>query len=128
MRGAGLSVGIVSNIGRAALSQALRGFDLERFVAPVLSRDDVTRMKPHPQGTLRVLSDWQLGADEVLFVGDSRADVAAARSARLAVVIIRGGECDASAFTGNPPDHMIWQLDELIGLITPAAGRAAAGA
>jgi len=130
LRGAGLSVGIVSNIGHAALSKALSRFDFARFAAPVLSRDDVTRLKPQAQGILRVLQDWQLDPDEVLFVGDSRADVVAARSAGLAVAIIRDGENDESAFAGNPPDHMISQLHELAALLrlaTPAAGRTAAG-
>ncbi|MCL4746954.1 MAG: HAD hydrolase-like protein [Burkholderiaceae bacterium] len=78
------------------------------------------------EGTL-VDFQWRLGPGDVLFVGDNRADVAAARSAGLAVAIIRGGESSESLFAGDPPDHMISQLDELFGLVTTRAGREAPG-
>jgi phosphoglycolate phosphatase len=116
---AGLRAGMVSNVGRAALAKALTRFDFARWLSPVLSRDDVTYMKPRPEGILRVLSDWQLAAGDVLFVGDSRADVFGARAAGMPVAIIRGGECDETAFADAPPDHMISQLDELV---EPIAG------
>lgn len=118
---AGLKVGMVSNIGRTALGDALQRFDLAPWLAPVVSRDDVTSMKPRAEGILRLLADWQLAASDVLFVGDSRADVFGARAARVSVAIIRGGECDEAAFDDNPPDHLISRLGELDELVL--AGR-----
>jgi len=116
----GLRVGMVSNVGRAALASALTRFDFARWLSPVLTRDDVTYMKPRAEGILRLLSHWQVAAGEVLFVGDSRADVLGARAAGMPVAIIRGGECDETAFADAPPDHMISQLNELV---EPIAGR-----
>jgi phosphoglycolate phosphatase-like HAD superfamily hydrolase len=37
-----------------------------------------------------------------------------ARAAGMPVAIIRGGECDETAFADAPPDHMISQLNELV--------------
>ena len=71
-------------------------------------------MKPRADGILRVLSDWQIAAGDALFIGDSRADVFGARAAGMHVAIIRGGECDETAFADAPPDHMISRLDELV--------------
>ena len=116
----GLRVGMVSNVGRAALARALARFDFARWLSPVLTRDEVTYMKPRAEGILRLLSDWQVAAGDVLFVGDSRADVLGARAAGMPVAIIRGGECDETAFADAPPDHMISQLNELV---EPIAGR-----
>ncbi|MCZ7653631.1 MAG: HAD family hydrolase [Rhodocyclaceae bacterium] len=116
---AGLRVGMVSNVGRRALAEALQRFGLDASLKPVVSRDEVTHMKPGAEGILRVLVEWQLAAKEVLFVGDSRADVRGARAAGLRVAIIRGGECVESDFTADPPDFMISQLDELAGLVAP---------
>ncbi|HUW37409.1 MAG TPA: HAD family hydrolase [Rhodocyclaceae bacterium] len=112
----GLLVGMVSNVGRGALAGALQRFDFARCLSPVVSRDDVSTMKPSAEGILRVLSEWHFAADEVLFVGDSRADVFGARAAGLPVAIIRGGECDETAFAEHPPDYMISQLGELVDL------------
>jgi phosphoglycolate phosphatase-like HAD superfamily hydrolase len=111
---------MVSNVGRAALTLALSRFDFARWLSPVVTRDEVTCMKPRPEGILRVLADWQVAADSVLFVGDSRADVFGARAAGMHVAIIRGGECDEGAFADAAPDYMISQLNEIDELI---AGR-----
>lgn len=114
----GIQVGMVSNIGRVALTAALRRFDFAGLLLPVISRDDVTYMKPRAEGILRVLSDWQLAAGKALFVGDSLADVRGARAADVPVAIIRGGEAAETAFSENQPDHMISDLSELIELAT----------
>jgi phosphoglycolate phosphatase len=115
----GSRVGMVSNVGRGALTRALTRFDFARWLSPVVSRDEVTYMKPRAEGILRVLTDWQVAAGDVLFIGDSRADVFGARAAGMPVAIIRGGECDETAFADAPPDHMISQLNELV---EPIAG------
>ena len=117
----GARVGMVSNIGRRALAGALRRFRFDESLLPVVTRDDVTYMKPRAEGIRRVLADWQLAAGAVLFVGDSRADVLGARAAGIPVAIIRGGECLESAFINDPPDHMISSLGELVALVEPVA-------
>lgn len=116
----GSRAGMVSNVGRRALTEALSRFEFARWLSPVVSRDEVTWMKPRAEGILRVLSDWDVAPGDVLFVGDSRADVFGARAAGMPVVIIRGGECDETAFADAPPDHMISRLDELARLIRVA--------
>jgi HAD superfamily hydrolase (TIGR01509 family) len=110
---AGIGAALVSNIGRTALVSALGCFGLDRWLSPVVSRDDVTFMKPRAEGALRVLAERAVAPEAALFVGDSRADVLAARAAGLRVTIIRGGECDESAFAELPPDFLVSQLDEV---------------
>jgi phosphoglycolate phosphatase-like HAD superfamily hydrolase len=121
---AGCAVGMVSNIGRAALGRALERFGFARWLQPVVSRDDVSRMKPDAEGILGVLREWNLPADEVLFVGDSRADVLAARASGLAVAIVRGGECSEADFADAPPDFMLSRLDEIPDLVRAGGGGA----
>ncbi len=113
---AGVRTAMVSNIGRAALGSALGRFGLDRWLSPVVSRDDVTFMKPRAEGTLRVLAEVKTAPQEALFVGDSRADVLAARAAGLRVAIVRGGECGEAAFTALPPDCFVSRLDEIAAL------------
>lgn len=114
LAGRGLRTGMVSNIGRAALAEALARFGFDRRLAPVVSRDDVDFMKPRAEGILRVLAQWKTTPQEALFVGDSRADVLAARAAGMRVAIVRGGECEASEFDALQPDRMVSGLEELL--------------
>jgi len=117
LAGRGIKTGMVSNIGRTALAAALGRFGLDRWLKPVVSRDEVVYMKPRPEGTLRVLAELRTAPEAALFVGDSRADVFAARAAGLRVAIIRGGECVESDFAALPPDHFVSRPDELPALL-----------
>lgn len=113
----GVAAALVSNIGRTALDAALVRFGLRDRLRRVVSRDDVTRLKPHPQGVAIALAATNTPPDQALFVGDSLADVHAARAAGLRVAIIRGGEAPETDFVAAPPDWLITRLDEVAGLI-----------
>lgn len=117
---AGIRAAMVSNIGRAALTSALARFGFARWLAPVSSRDDVIFLKPRVEGTQRVLAELGTAPEAALFVGDSRADVLAARAAGLRVAIVRGGECDEATFAAGPPDFFVSRLDEIEGWIRAA--------
>jgi phosphoglycolate phosphatase len=110
----GARAALVSNVGRRALAPALDRLGFTPWLTPIVTRDDVGRLKPRAEGIAHVLARW--GIDDpgrVLFVGDSPADVAAAREAAMPVAIVRGGEGDAAAFSDAPPNFMITRLDEL---------------
>jgi phosphoglycolate phosphatase-like HAD superfamily hydrolase len=107
---------MVSNVGRAALDAALVRFGLQRRLWPVLSRDDVIHLKPNPEGVSAVLAAMKAPAEEALFVGDSLADVCAARAIGMRVAIIHGGESQGAAFAAAPPDWMVSRLDEIADL------------
>jgi phosphoglycolate phosphatase-like HAD superfamily hydrolase len=118
----GVTAALVSNIGRTALAAGLQRCGLGYALAPVLSRDDVVHLKPHPEGVRAVLAMLGAAPAAALFVGDSLADVAAARAAGLQVAILRGGECDDAAFATAPPDHFVTSLAEVEALLDlPAA-------
>ncbi|MCM2251786.1 MAG: HAD-IA family hydrolase [Ramlibacter sp.] len=107
---------MVSNVGRAALDAALGRFGIQRMLWPVLGRDDVMHLKPDPEGVSAVLATMKVPAQEALFVGDSLADVRAARAVGMRVAIIHGGESQGPAFAAAPPDWMVSQLDEIADL------------
>ncbi|HEY0858023.1 MAG TPA: HAD family hydrolase [Albitalea sp.] len=116
LAGRGLRTGMVTNIGRAALAGALARFGFKHRLAPVMSRDEVDFLKPRPEGLLRVLAEWKAAPQETLFVGDSRADILAARAAGMRVAIVRNGECAEADLAALSPDHLVSRLDEIVAL------------
>ena len=112
----GVESALVSNVGRAALVAALVRFGLQRWLCTVLSRNEVLHLKPNPEGVSAVLAAMKTPAQEALFVGDSLADVCAARAVGMRVAIIHGGESDEAAFAAAPPDWMVSRLDEIADL------------
>lgn len=66
---------------RVIVEHGLEGqFDL------VVSAADVVNPKPHPEQLLKIMDFFQVGADNLLFVGDSEVDARAAAAAGVALV------------------------------------------
>ncbi|MBE0617281.1 MAG: HAD-IA family hydrolase [Proteobacteria bacterium] len=113
----GVRLALVSNIGRQAAHAALERFGLAESLGAVVTRDDVERMKPEPEGIRRALQ--LLGCDgPALMVGDSLSDLFAARNAGIPVAILAGGESDAAAIRAHSPEHRLSHLWELGPLAT----------
>lgn len=117
LQGRGLQVAVVSNIGRIALEPAIDRFALGDHLDLVVTRDDIRFMKPDGEGLRSCLDRLGVGADQALFVGDSRTDVLAARDAGLRVAIVGGGESAPEAYVDLPPDAFIDALSEVGGLM-----------
>lgn len=109
----GRRLGMVSNIGRAALQPVVDRFGFAPLLDPVVSRDDVRLLKPAGEGIRRCLAAWSLEPERVLMVGDSRSDLGAAREAGTRVAIVLGGEVPREGFAADPPDVFLDRLADL---------------
>ncbi len=74
-----LRLGIFTNRS-TAVEELLRHFGLESFFNPIMTAGNC-QPKPYPDGLLRILDDWDLKPGEIAFLGDSRVDGQAAKSA-----------------------------------------------
>lgn len=61
----------------------LREHDIASFFDLIVSANDVPRPKPHPDQLLRLLEYFKTSPQEMLYVGDSKVDESAAKSARV---------------------------------------------
>ncbi|GEC93536.1 MULTISPECIES: HAD family hydrolase [Brevibacillus] len=86
LHAAGIQMGIVTGKGRKSADISLREWGLDSYFSVVITGDEVTHPKPHPEGIFTAMN--QLGATpaETIFVGDSDADVLAGRAAGLRTV------------------------------------------
>jgi len=77
----GVSVALVSTSARQVLRSGLEIHGLGQYFRSVLSGDDVTNIKPHPEPFQKTLH--KLGADpeSTLVIGDNRTDIQAGRAA-----------------------------------------------
>ena len=110
LRDMGFKTGLVSNVGKVSLGAAMDKLMLSPLLQVVVSRNDVSRLKPHPEGLLTAAKALDVGPGEVLFIGDSRNDVGAARRAGMLAGYLRGGEDSPEAMALFPADL---ELDEL---------------
>ena len=64
----------------------LREHDIASFFDLIVSASDVPRPKPYPDQLLRLLDYFQISPGQMLYVGDSKVDEAAAKAAKVPLV------------------------------------------
>jgi len=114
---AGIRVGLVTNAGKRAVSKLLEKFEISRFFNAVVTRDDVFRMKPSPEGLEKALVALGCDGQEALYVGDSWIDVRSAKEAGVVAVAITGGLGATDLLKQEAPDFTISSLDELLKIV-----------
>ncbi|MER9962795.1 phosphoglycolate phosphatase [Mesorhizobium sp. M0045] len=87
----GIAMGVVTNKPQLAAREILLHFGLTDYLGAIVGGDAVTYLKPAPDALLLALDQLQVEPRDTLMVGDSSADVAAARAASMAVILLRGG-------------------------------------
>ncbi|MBW2451943.1 MAG: HAD family hydrolase [Deltaproteobacteria bacterium] len=73
-----------------SMPQILEHFELLKYFATVVTSRDVSRPKPFPDMLIEAAKRMQLSIDDLLFIGDSELDQAAARSAGMCFAVYRG--------------------------------------
>ncbi|WP_376705240.1 phosphoglycolate phosphatase [Mesorhizobium sp. ISC25] len=87
----GIAMAVVTNKPQLAAREILLHFRLTEYLGAIVGGDAVTYLKPAPDALLLALDQLQVEPRDTLMVGDSSADVAAARAAGMAVILLRGG-------------------------------------
>lgn len=86
LSGLGISVGLVSSKACSRMSRDLAASRLADRFAVVVSGDDVTHPKPHPEGIERALSALGVAPIDAVMVGDTAADLDAGAAAGVRTV------------------------------------------
>lgn len=97
---AGVRLAICTNKAQPVTDIAVRALGIDTyFQAVVGARDDLPK-KPHPAPVLEALAALGVAAADALMVGDSAADVGAAKAAGVAIVALAHG------YAGSPADAL----------------------
>ncbi|HYB45013.1 MAG TPA: HAD family hydrolase [Nitrososphaerales archaeon] len=113
LRAKSAKLGVLTNSGRKAASRILERSSLSGFFDFVLTRDDVDAMKPSPDGVNKAVSLFALPKDRVVYVGDSRYDIMAAKAAGLRVVCVATGIYTAEKLQTEGADEVVGSLADL---------------
>jgi phosphoglycolate phosphatase-like HAD superfamily hydrolase len=111
MRAQGRQVAIITRNCRAVVEVVLSQVPLEFDL--LLCRDDVERVKPHPDHARAALRGLDVVADEAILVGDFRGDIECAKAAGLRSVGVTTGKADAAQLRAAGADHVLASAAEL---------------
>jgi phosphoglycolate phosphatase len=97
---AGVRMGICTNKPEAVTRQILGALDIHRYFDSVVGGDSTAYKKPHPLPLQSCMGQLDVTPERCIMVGDSAADVGAARAAGLAVILVPDG------YTGAPTENL----------------------
>jgi HAD superfamily hydrolase (TIGR01509 family) len=116
-----ITLALLTNSGRAATSYAMKNLRFEKYFARTFTRDDLPAMKPRPEGITTALRALGLRKGEVLYVGDSPADIIATRRAGIRIASIATERYEAGALRKLGADYVLGSLPELEQLVVRLA-------
>jgi len=113
LRGSKLKLALVSNGSRSRVEKELARFGLNRFFDAVLLGEKKEELKPSPVMIQKALGVMGAEPQDVVYVGDSPADIQAARSAKVPSVAIARGPIQATRLHNEKPGRTFADLDEM---------------
>lgn len=110
----GLPLALVTNKPTPFVAPLLEALDIAQFFSFVVGGDDVVNKKPHPEPLLLVCKKLNIQPHELLFVGDSRNDILAAKAAGSVSVGLTYGYNYGEAITLSEPDLVFDHFKDLL--------------
>jgi phosphoglycolate phosphatase len=109
----GTALCCITNKESAFTSHLLTAAHLHSYFQHVLCADYIEDRKPSPNLLLLACKRLAVAPSELLYVGDSRADIIAARAAGCRIAAVSYGYQDAQSLHQLHPDEMIDSLSEV---------------
>lgn len=116
----GMPLGCVTNKAGLFTTPLLERTKLAGFFRVVVAGDTVAHKKPHPQPLLHAAASLGVAPADLLVIGDSANDVAAARAAGCPVFVVPYGYREGMALEALGADRVVADLVEAAGSITMA--------
>lgn len=111
-----VKMGVVSNSCRKAVHLSLDKLGFKRYFDAIVSREDVSRIKPYPDPILKTLELLGCNGKEAIYLGDSSFDVLAGKAAGVITVYLNDGELNYAGNLDEKPDYIIKSLKEFLQL------------
>jgi len=108
----GIRLAVFTGKGRRTAAITLEELGMTRFFEHVVTGNDVRSFKPDPEGILQVLKMFNVPAGETVMVGDSMADLSAARDAGVTFAAVLWDAYDRHRVLEAGPDLVFHTTDE----------------
>jgi len=116
----GIKTALVTNSGRAPVNAKLGKYGFTPYFDALVTRDEMARLKPAPDGIILALEKLSVQSDDALYVGDSILDIEASRVAGVKCVSVASGLYQAEELAQHSPDFLIHRIEELEGIVFPS--------
>jgi phosphoglycolate phosphatase len=115
---AGMLQGLCTNKPYEMTELILHSLDIIGFFGSIIAGDSTAEKKPHPLPLLTCLEELEVGPEQAIMIGDSGADVGAARKAGVQVILVPDGYTGVPA-TSLGADYVVGGLADVPASIVP---------
>ncbi|XBS69499.1 phosphoglycolate phosphatase [Acerihabitans sp. KWT182] len=110
----GFPMAVVTNKPTPFVAPLLASLQIDRYFSLLIGGDDVAAKKPHPAPLYLVLGKLGLYVDELLFVGDSRNDIMAAKAAGCLSIGMTYGYNYGETIADSHPDFILDHFADIL--------------
>ncbi|MDT3427358.1 pyrophosphatase PpaX [Paenibacillus forsythiae] len=117
LRSRGIKLGVVTTKIRPTTIRALEMFDLLQYMDTIITLNDVTQLKPHPEPVLTAVSKLGASPEKTLMVGDSGVDIQAAKAAGVLAAGVAWSLKGESTLRKYNPDFILQDMTDLYEIV-----------
>jgi pyrophosphatase PpaX len=111
-----VKLAILTNNKSQYAEEVLEKFNLSEYFDLIIGFNDVTEVKPDPEGILKILDKWNLKPSDAIFIGDMTTDVDAGKAAKVKMICVASGLAQKQALVEHNPDILVDNTESLIEL------------
>lgn len=111
-----LKLAIFTNNKSQYAEEVLEKFNLTKFFETIIGFNEVTEVKPSPEGIVKIIDNWKIKPSETIFIGDMTTDVDAGKSAKVKMVCVASGLAKKESLLEHNPDILVDNTEQLIKL------------
>ena len=108
-----IKLAILTNNKSTYAEEVLTKFNLIKFFGTIIGFNDVSEVKPNPEGIEKIVKQWKLKPSEVIFIGDMTTDIDAGKAAKVKMVCVASGLAQKSVLLEHNPDIIVDNTTEL---------------
>lgn len=113
----GIKLGIVTTKIRPTTLKALEMFDLLKYMETIVTVNDVSQAKPHPEPVLTAVANLGVDPARTLMVGDSAVDIQSAKAAGVRVAAVAWSLKGEEMLRKYNPDYIIHDMKDLYTIV-----------
>ncbi|MDQ0196665.1 pyrophosphatase PpaX [Paenibacillus wynnii] len=117
LRRRGIKMGIVTTKIRPTTIKALEMFDLLQYMDTIVTVNDVTEPKPHPEPVLTAVRNLGVDLRKTLMVGDSAVDIQSAKTAGVYTAAVAWSLKGEETLRKYEPDYIIHDMTEILAIV-----------
>jgi pyrophosphatase PpaX len=119
-----IKMGVVTSSPRVIVNRTLRKWKVHSFFKSIVTADDITHFKPHPEPVLLAMKRLKGLAPECLFIGDSMHDILAGQAAGIETALFfpdnHSQFYDYNALVDAGPDFIFRSYKDVLSLFQTA--------